>query len=149
MNTPRIDHAIIHFLRKAFIPTGRIAIFVIYVWFGMLKVLGLSPAGSLVHNLFNATIHFMSFDMFYILFAWFEILIGVMFLIPRLTRYVLPLLLIHMITTFLPLIFLPGEAWNGFMVLTLPGQYIVKNLVIIAVAIGIAAHTHPLPFKYR
>jgi len=149
MNTPRIDHTIIHFLRKAFIPTGRIAIFVIYVWFGMLKVLGLSPAGSLVHDLFNATIHFMSFDTFYILFAWFEVLIGVMFLVPKFTRYVLPLLLIHMVTTFLPLIFLPGEAWSGFMVLTLPGQYIVKNLVIIAVAMGIAAHTHPLPYKYH
>lgn len=149
MNTPRIDHVIIGFLRKASIPAGRIAIFVVYAWFGMLKVLGLSPAGQLVHDLFNATIHFMSFDTFYILFAWFEVLIGVMFLIPRLTRYVLPLLLIHMVTTFLPLVFLPAESWSGFMVLTLPGQYIVKNLVIIAVAMGIAAHTHPLPYKYH
>jgi uncharacterized membrane protein YkgB len=86
----------------------------------------------------------MSFDTFYILFAWFEVLIGVMFIIPKLTRFVLPLLFIHMITTFMPLVFLPSESWNGFMVLTLPGQYIVKNLVIIAVAIGIAAQVHPL-----
>jgi uncharacterized membrane protein YkgB len=110
----------------------------------MLKLLGLSPASGLVHALFNATIHFMPFDVFYVLFAAFEVLIGVMFLIPRLTRFVLPLLFVHMITTFLPLIFLPSEAWSGFMVLTLPGQYIVKNLVIIAVAIGIAAQVHPL-----
>jgi hypothetical protein len=28
---------------------------------------------------------------------------------------------------------------------TLEGQYIIKNLVIIAAGIGIAAHLHPLP----
>ena len=144
MNTIRLDHRIIHFLRRAFIPVGRFSLFVVYTWFGALKILGLSPASSLVHDLFNATIHFMPFSTFYILFAWFEVLIGIMFLFPRLTRYVLPLLFIHMITTFLPLIFLPQEAWSGFMVLTLPGQYIIKNLVIIAVGIGIAAQVHPL-----
>lgn len=144
MNITRIDHRIIYFLRRNFIMFARISLAVVYIWFGLLKVLGLSPASGLVHDLFNATIHFMSFGTFYILFAWFEILIGVLFLIPRLTRFVIPLLLFHMITTFMPLVFLPSEAWNGFLVLTLPGQYIVKNLVIIAVALGIAAHMHPL-----
>ena len=113
----------------------------------MLKIIGVSPAGPLVHHLFDATIHFMSFNTFYILFAWFEVLIGIMFIFPKLTRWVIPLLFIHMITTFLPLVFLPSETWNGFMVLTLEGQYIIKNLVIIAVAIGIAAHVHPLPVE--
>lgn len=144
MNTIRLDHKIIHMLRRAFIPTARISLFVIYVWFGLLKILGVSPASGLVHALFDTTITWMSFDTFYLLFAWFEVVIGVLFIIPKLTRFVLPLLFIHMITTFMPLVFLPGEAWSGFMVLTLPGQYIVKNLVIIAVAIGIAAQVHPL-----
>jgi len=147
MNITRIDHSVIHFLRKTFIPTARFSIFVVYVWFGALKILGLSPAGELVHHLFSSTIHFISFDTFYIFFAWFEVLIGVMFIIPKLTRFVLPLLMIHMITTFMPLVFLPGDTWSGFMVLTLTGQYIVKNLVIIAVAMGIAAQVHPLPLR--
>ena len=144
MNTIRLDHKIIHLLRKAFIPTARFSIFVVYVWFGALKILGLSPAGGLVHALFDNTIHFMTFNTFYVVFAWFEVLIGIMFVIPKLTRFVLPLLFINMTTTFMPLVFLPSETWSGFMVLTLTGQYIVKNLVIIAVAIGIAAQVHPL-----
>ena len=144
MNTITIDHTIISFLRKSFIPVARFSIFVVYVWFGLLKVVGLSPAGPVVHDLFNATINFMSFNTFYVLFAWFEVLIGILFLFPKMTRIVIPLLFLHMITTFLPLVFLPGEMWSGFMVLTLPGQYIVKNLVIIAVAIGVAAQVHPL-----
>lgn len=144
MNIITIDHKIIHVLRKLLIPVSRFSIFLIYVWFGLLKVVGLSPASGVVHELFNATIPFMSFDTFYVLFAWFEILIGVLFLIPRLTRFVIPLLIVHMVTTFMPLVFLPEETWSGFMVLTLSGQYIVKNLVIIAVAIGVAAHVQPM-----
>jgi hypothetical protein len=33
------------------------------------------------------------------------------------------------------------------MVPTLVGQYIIKNLVIIAAAMGIAAHLHPIDDK--
>jgi uncharacterized membrane protein YkgB len=113
----------------------------------MLKVLGLSPAGSLVHALFESSIHFVSFASFYTFFAWFEVVIGVLFLIPKMTRIVMPLLAIHMITTFGPLVLLPQESWSGFMVPTLVGQYIIKNLVIIAAAMGIAAHLHPIENK--
>ena len=48
-----------------------------------------------------------------------------------------------MITTAGPLVLLPSETWQSFFVPTLEGQYIIKNLVIIAAAIGIAAHLHP------
>jgi hypothetical protein len=34
--------------------------------------------------------------------------------------------------------------WSGFLVPTLEGQYIIKNLVVIAAAIGIAAQLYPL-----
>lgn len=147
MNIINTDEKIIHFFQKAFIPTARIGLFIVYAWFGMLKVLGLSPAGPLVHQLFDATISFIAFDTFYLLFAWFEVLVGVLFLIPKATRIVIPLLLVHMVTTILPLIFLPGATWNGFMVLTIEGQYIVKNILIIAAAIGIAAHAEPLSHR--
>lgn len=143
----RLDHRAIYWFRKISLPISRIAIFIVYAWFGALKVLGYSPATGLVHRLFDATIHFMSFETFFILFALMEVLIGVLFLFPKAVRFAIPLLFIHMITTILPLFFLPSETWNGWFVLTLEGQYIVKNVVIIAVAIGIAAHTHPLPYR--
>jgi uncharacterized membrane protein YkgB len=74
----------------------------------------------------------------------FECLIGILFLIKGAERIVIPLLFIHMLTTFGPLIFLPSETWHSFLVPTLEGQYIIKNLIIIALGIGIAAHLHPL-----
>jgi uncharacterized membrane protein YkgB len=139
-----IDLHLINFFRRISLPTARIALFIVFFWFGILKVLGASPASSLVHSLFDQIIPWMSFDTFYLLFALFECLIGILFLIPGKERVVLPLLLFHMVTTFLPLIFLPQATWQQPWVPTLEGQYIIKNLVIIAAAIGIASHLHPL-----
>ncbi len=125
---------------------ARLAIAIVYIWFGILKVAGLSPAGPLVHSLFDRTIHFMSFDTFYVLFAWFEVLIGVLILIPRFTRAAILLLFLHLITTVLPLFLLPHIAWQAPFVPTLEGQYIIKNVLILALAIGVIADTHPIPW---
>jgi uncharacterized membrane protein YkgB len=148
MNISRTDASIIHFFRKISMPTARISLFVVFFWFGLLKALGLSPASALVHGLFDSTLAgVFPFHAFYVGFAIFECLIGVLFLIKGAVRIVIPLLFIHMIMTFLPLIFLPSESWQAPFVPTLVGQYIIKNLVLIAAAIGIAAHLHPLPRK--
>lgn len=144
MYTREIDIKMIHFCRRVAMPVSRFGLFVVFFWFGFLKVVGLSPASGLVQNLFEQTIGFMSFNNFLIGFGVFECLIGLMFLVKGFERVVIPLLFVHMITTFGPLVFLPTETWSGFMVPTLEGQYIIKNLAIIAAAIGIAAHLHPI-----
>lgn len=144
MNLKTLDTGIINFFRETSVPVARFGLFVIFFWFGLLKVIGLSPASGLVQSLFEQTISFMSFDFFLISFGLFEMLIGILFLIKGLERIVIPLLFIHMLTTFGPLIFLPSETWSGFMVPTLEGQYIIKNLALIATAIGIASNLHPV-----
>ncbi len=144
MNIERVDSKIISFFRRIFLPSARVGLFVVFFWFGFLKVVGLSPASGVVERLFEQTIPFMDFATFLILFGLFECLIGILFLIKGMERVVIPLLFIHMITTFGPLIFLPSETWQKFMVPTLEGQYIIKNAVLIAAAIGIAAHLHPI-----
>jgi uncharacterized membrane protein YkgB len=130
-------------------PCARFGLFVIFFWFGLLKVLGFSPASGVVERLFNQIIPFMSFPTFLILFGLFECLIGILFIIKGAERIVIPLLFIHMITTFGPLFLLPQETWSRFLVPTLEGQYIIKNLVIIAVAIGIASNLEPLGFNKK
>lgn len=143
----RIDHALIHLFREVSVPFARIALFVVFFWFGILKLLGISPAGALVHALFDQTIPFMEFSLFYMLFAGFECLIGILFLIRGAERIVFPMLILHMITTALPLFMLSSATWQSFMVPTLEGQYIIKNLVIVAAALAVMAHLHPLPPK--
>lgn len=143
MSLKTLDLKIIGFFKRAFIPVARFGMFVIFFWFGVLKVLELSPASGVVQRLFESTVPFMAFDTFLILFGLFECLIGILFLIKGAERVVIPMLFIHMVTTFGPLVLLPGETWTSTMVPTLEGQYIIKNLVIIATAIGIAANVRP------
>ncbi|MEO5635108.1 MAG: hypothetical protein ABIS26_00685 [Candidatus Paceibacterota bacterium] len=130
-----IDSKVINFLQKYSVPFARFALFVIFFWFGALKVVGLSPASPLVQALFEHTISFMSFNHFMILFGLFECFIGIIFLIPGYERIAIILLFFHMITTFMPLFLLPQVTWSRFMVPTMEGQYIIKNLVIIASAV--------------
>jgi uncharacterized membrane protein YkgB len=111
------------------VPFARFALFVVYFWFGALKILGMSPAGPLVTALWLKTI----------LFASYEMLIGILFLIPRLERLAITCLLLHVCTTVMPLILLPGIVWQMFLVPSLEGQYIIKNIVIVALALSIGA----------
>ncbi|GIW66315.1 MAG: hypothetical protein KatS3mg095_0213 [Candidatus Parcubacteria bacterium] len=140
----KLDEKIIEFLRKVWRPLSRISLFIVFFYFGFLKVLGYSPATPLVEALFQKTLNFFPFSYFIAFFGLFEILIGLTFIIPSLERVAIFLLMIHMITTFMPLILLPQITWQKFLVPTLEGQYIIKNLVIIALAFVIGAHLRKL-----
>ncbi len=121
---------------------AHIALFIVFVWFGALKVFGLSPATPLVIDLFNNTLGLFvpfSAQTFILILGILEVLIGVLFVIPRMERVAMVLLAPHMITTVLPLFLLPTVAWSGFFIPTLEGQYIIKNVVIIALALMVFA----------
>ncbi|MBI5126552.1 MAG: hypothetical protein HZA80_02215 [Candidatus Taylorbacteria bacterium] len=134
----------VHFVRRISIPLARVALFIVFFWFGILKIIGTSPANPLVKDLMETTLPFMTFEQFIIGFAIYEMIIGIAFVLPRCERLAIALLLPHMMMTFLPLIFLAPVTWQGFMTPTMEGQYIIKNLVIIALAFGIAAHLSPI-----
>lgn len=144
MSTKNLDVSLIYFFRSLSVPIARFGLFVIFFWFGLLKVIGLSPASELVRSLFEKTIPFVSFDLFLIAFGVFECVIGILFLIKGVERIVIPMLFLHMVTTLGPLFLVPEATWSGFLVPTLEGQYIIKNLVIIAAAVVIASHLDPL-----
>ena len=143
MNIRNIDIEIIRFFHRVSIPMARFGLFVVFFYFGLLKVIGLSPATELVQELFQQTISFMSFDTFIIFFGLFECLIGILFVIHGFERVVIPLLFLHMVVTFMPLFILPEVTWSEFLVPTLEGQYIIKNVLILAAAAHIAAHLSP------
>lgn len=116
---------------------ARIALSVIYIWFGALKVMGLSPANPLVAGLLERTMPFISFDVFIVWFGIFEVIIGVLFLIPKMDRITLWLFAGHMVTTIMPLCLLPAVAWSKMWVPTLEGQYMIKNIALIALAVRV------------
>lgn len=127
-------------LVKIYIPFSRLSFFIIYFWFGILKITGSSPANPLVMSLQHRTLPFLTFGQFIIVFALFEMLIGILFLIPRLTRIVFVLFILHMGMTLLPLFLVPEMSWQGFLVPTIEGQYMVKNLILISLALCITVN---------
>lgn len=144
MTLRTLDLRMIHFFRRVSEPFARASFFIIFFWFGALKVVGLSPAHALVEGLFVKTISFMGFGDFMVLFGLFECLIGILFLFPKWGRLAIGLLFIHMIMTLMPLALVTEMTWSGFFIPTLEGQYIIKNLVLIGAALGIMAHLHPI-----
>lgn len=144
MNIKTLDLKLIAWLRRSFLPLARLAIFVIYFWFGILKLFDLSPVGPLAQALAAKTIGLAHYSLAFHILAVYECLIGVLFLFPKATRIVIPLLLLHMIIVCSPLLLVPHLAWSRLFVPTLEGQYIIKNMAIIALAIGVAAQTRPL-----
>ena len=130
-------------LKQTSVLLSRIALFVIYFWFGILKVIGISPASGLVQELFKETLgpmlnvlhlSFISPNMFVVVFGIIEVIIGILFIIPGKEKWAIYTLFIHMVTTMLPLFFLKASAWQYIMVPTLEGQYIIKNIALIACA---------------
>lgn len=123
-------------MRRLAEPFTRFALFVIFFWFGFLKVAGHSPAAELV----AATLPFLPSRAFVITLGVWEMAIGVLFLIPALTWGAVALMLPQMAGTFLPLVLLPDQIYEVFpWALTLPGQYIVKNLALLASASWLVA----------
>lgn len=143
MTLSRFDTTIIAFGKIAAPPLARAALFIIFFWFGVLKLLDMSPADALVNHLLQNTLPFIPFEPFRVFFGLYEMAIGLAFVAPRAERLAIALLVPHMIATFLPLIILPEITWHSLLVPTFEGQYIIKNLVIVALALSLAAHLHP------
>jgi uncharacterized membrane protein YkgB len=128
-----LDRAISDVMRRYGVVALRWAIGIVFVWFGALKLVpGLSPAEDLV----KATVFFLNPNTFFPVLGVWEVLIGVGLLVRPLIRFAILLLALQMPGTFLPLIVLPEVVWTVFPFgLTMEGQYIVKNLVLIAAAL--------------
>ncbi len=128
------------YLKPYVVPTSRFALAFIYIWFGWPKLFGLSPADPVVNALLEKTLPFISFDFFILFLGVVEVVIGILWLIPKATKPVFWIMMGHMFTTFGVLVFTINEAWKiPFVVATLEGQYILKNVALVACAIAIAA----------
>ncbi len=107
----------------------------VYLWFGALKLFpGISPAEQLATN----TIETLTFGLIpsflsIKLLAIWEVVVGIGLILNFKRNLIIKLALVHMVFTFTPLFSQTELSFNylpyGF---TLVGQYIVKNVIIIA-----------------
>ncbi|MDD9953105.1 MAG: hypothetical protein OXR66_02110 [Candidatus Woesearchaeota archaeon] len=131
------DVRIARFMREHALKLLRYSVAIIFIWFGFLKVIGFSPATELVKK----TVYVVDPAWFVPLLGVWEVAIGLCFLYRPLIRVAIALLAPQMMGTFLPLFILPGvvfQSGNPWL-LTMEGQYIVKNLLIISAAMVVGS----------
>lgn len=138
----KLDKRITTWMAKNGVTLLRISLGIIFLWFGVLKFIpGASPAQSLA----TRTIEMLSFgiiqpEVSILLLATWETLIGLGLIFGVFLRTTLFLLFLQMLGTLTPLVLFPGETFmQAPFAPTLEGQYIIKNLVLIASGIVIGA----------
>jgi|TARA_A100001011_G_scaffold250628_1_gene258861 uncharacterized membrane protein YkgB len=110
-------------------------------------VIELSPAQGLIID----TVYWMPFlspENWVIVIGYWEMLIGLFFLAKKTTFYAMLLLFLQMSGTFMPLVLLPSVTFqdSNYLLPTLEGQYIIKNIIIITSAIVIGRYYLKQPF---
>ena len=137
-----LDARITRWMAKHGVTLTRIALGIVFLWFGALKFIpGASPAEDLAtRTITRLTGGRISAGLALHLLAAWEVLIGLGLLTGVLLRVTLLLLFVQMMGTLLPLVYYPHETFTRFPYApTLEGQYIIKNLVLIAAAIVVGA----------
>jgi uncharacterized membrane protein YkgB len=131
------DRIITHWMKRYGTESLRYSLAIIFIWFGTLKIVGYSPATELVSN----TVYWLNPSWFVPLLGAWEVTIGLFFLEKTFVRWAILLLAPQMVGTFLPIILLPSVVFGVTPFhLTLEGQYIVKNLLIISAALVVGSH---------
>jgi uncharacterized membrane protein YkgB len=132
-----IDKAVTKWMAQHGITLLRISIGIVFFWFGALK---LFPELSPAENLIRESITFLPMNVFLPFLAVWEMAIGLGFITGRFMRLTILLLFLQMPGTISPVFLRPDLVWHVFPFgLTLEGQYIVKNLVIISAALVVGA----------
>ena len=139
-----IDQMLIQALNRFSLPALQLSLGVIFIWFGALKPFGDSPANEVI----TKTVYWFDPDIFIPILGVWEMAIGICLLVTPLIRVGLFLLALQMPGTFLPLVLRPEICFIDIPFnLTLEGQYIIKNLVLIGAAIVVGSRLVPLAEK--
>ena len=121
----------------------RISVSVIFLWFGALKLIeGVSPVQDLaISTIRTLTLGLVSDTVIIYGLALTEVLIGLSLLFDICLKQVLYLYYFQIVGTFTPLFIYPEVTFTSPpFCLSLQGQYIVKNLVILAAGLVISTH---------
>ncbi len=133
----RFDEIIIPFLQRWGVAALRISLAIVFIWFGALKILGVSPVVDLVAS----TVYWVDPDWFVPALGVVEVLVGLGLVLNRWIRGVLLVLALQMAGTFLVFFLLPDVTYQDGnpLKLTVEGEFILKNLVLLAAAMVVGA----------
>ncbi|WP_338018013.1 DoxX family protein [Streptomyces taklimakanensis] len=134
--------ALAAFHRRHSLTVLRVCVGALFLWFGATKFLpGAGTAEDMATRVMSElTLGRVPAELSQPLLATLEVLIGVGLVTGLLPRLTLLVFFGHMAGTFTALVVLPAETWNGVALPTLAGQYVIKNIVLVAAGLTIAAH---------
>jgi uncharacterized membrane protein YkgB len=133
----RIDMSVSSFLRRWSIPALRISLGIVFVWFGALKVFDVTPVADLV----GRTVYWFDPDWVVPVLGVFEIIVGIGLIFRIALRAMLALFALQMLGTFLVLLLLPEVSFQDGnpLLLTVEGEFVVKNLVLLSAGMVVGA----------
>ncbi len=120
----------------------RIALGIIFLWFGLLKLFGESP----VHDFVKTTTPFLGSGLGWQVLGIFEVALGAGLIIKFFPRILLSALILHMVGTFTTFFTAPEMMFRTYpWLLTLEGEFVVKNLVLAMGGLIVLSATPHLP----
>lgn len=140
-----IEVPLVRFLARYSVPFLRLSMGVIFLWFGTMKFFpGASPAEDLALRTIEVmTAGGIPLSLARVLLASLECVIGVGFLIGRFLRPTLLTFAFQMVGTLSPLVLFPNEIFGPSpLTLSLEGQYMIKNVVLIGAGLVLGATLH-------
>jgi putative oxidoreductase len=134
-----MDRLIADTLRPLALPTLRILLGLLFIWFGGLKVAGVSPVKAMVAG----TLPWADPDVIVPLLGGVEVLLGLGLVTGIGLRVVLLALIAHLAGTFLTFVMLPGRMFrdDNPLLLTENGEFVTKNLVLISATLVLIAYS--------
>lgn len=126
----RVDARFVAFMNTHGPRALRISLGIVFVWFGLLKLIGRSPVAELVSH----TVYWLPSNVAVPLLGGWEMVVGLGLLFRVAMRLTLLLFWMLLAGTFLVLVLRPEIAFQGGnpMMLTTEGEFVIKNLVLIA-----------------
>ncbi len=123
------------------VPALRMSLGLVFVWFGVLKVVGDSPVAGLI----GATVPWIDPGLLVPALGWLEVVLGLALLAGRPRRLALLAAAAHLSGTFLTFVQAPSlviSDGNPFL-LTANGEFVLKNLVLICAALVLLGRSRP------
>jgi putative oxidoreductase len=140
-NPPRsfsvLEQAFVRFAGRHGLLIVRLSLGLVFVWFGALKVCGVSPVAGLVAKVLFALPPRYGLP----LLGWTEIVVGLSLVSRVGLRATMWIFFAHMSGTFLVLLLYPDLAFQGSnpLVLTTLGEFVVKNVVLMAAGLAVVS----------
>ncbi len=133
----RAEQVVVVFAARNSALIVRASLGIVFLWFGGLKIAQASPVEEFVTTVLGR----LPGGTTVIMLGWFEVILGVFFILGRALRFCMLMFFFHMFGTLSVLVVYAEACFRDGnpILLTTHGQYVIKNLVLIAAGLTVVA----------